>query len=146
MTRNAATSLRLPAAVALAVLLLPACGVRTRYPITQQARPFSDLNEARAGSAPPVAQGVTSERIARARAEPQNWLTYYGAYDGQRFSSLDQINAGNVARLRPAWVFQTGVIGLVVTALALRSRHYHQLSGRYAEAPEPVAAEVAASL
>ena len=40
----------------------------------------------------------------------------------------------------------TGVIGLVVTALALRSRYYHQLSGRYAEAPEPVPAEVAASL
>ncbi|HEX8693471.1 MAG TPA: PQQ-dependent dehydrogenase, methanol/ethanol family [Longimicrobium sp.] len=113
MTTHAATNLRLASAVALAVLLLPACGVRTRYPITQQARPFSDMNEAKAGSAPPVAQGVTSERIARARSEPQNWLTYYGAYDGQRYSPLDQINTGNVARLRPAWVFQTGVIGLV---------------------------------
>ena len=36
------------------------------------------------GHAPPVATGVTYERILNARDEPQNWLTYYGAYDGQR--------------------------------------------------------------
>jgi alcohol dehydrogenase (cytochrome c) len=64
------------------------------------------------GSAPPVAQNVTYERILEARSEPQNWLTYYGAYDGQRYSSLDQINTENVERLAPAWVFQFGSIGL----------------------------------
>jgi DHA3 family multidrug efflux protein-like MFS transporter len=37
----------------------------------------------------------------------------------------------------------TGAIGLVVTLLALRSRFYHQLSDRYAKAPEPVLAEAA---
>lgn len=98
---------------ALALLLVGACGVKTRYPITQEARPFSSFNEASPGSAPNVAAGVTGERIARARSEPQNWLTYYGAYDGQRFSPLDQINASNVQDLKPAWVFQQGVIGLV---------------------------------
>lgn len=64
------------------------------------------------GSAPPVAQDVTYERILRARSEPQNWLTYYGAYDGQRYSSLDQINTENVKRLAPAWVFQFGSAGM----------------------------------
>jgi alcohol dehydrogenase (cytochrome c) len=64
------------------------------------------------GSAPPVAQNVTYERILKAREEPQNWLTYYGAYDGQRYSPLDQINTENVKRLTPAWVFQRGPIGL----------------------------------
>ncbi|MHB1222647.1 MAG: PQQ-dependent dehydrogenase, methanol/ethanol family [Gemmatimonadaceae bacterium] len=67
------------------------------------------------GSAPPVAQSVTFERLREARSEPQNWLTYYGAYDGQRYSTLDQIDAANVAGLRPAWSFQAGVIGLVAT-------------------------------
>src|SRR3954453_13375073 len=57
------------------------------------------------GSAPPVTKGVTYERILNARSEPQNWLTYYGAYDGQRYSPLDQINTENVRRLPPAWVF-----------------------------------------
>jgi alcohol dehydrogenase (cytochrome c) len=64
------------------------------------------------GTAPPVAEGVTYERILNARNEPQNWLTYYGAYDGQRYSPLDQINTGNVKRLAPAWVFQCGSAGL----------------------------------
>ncbi|MER5391980.1 PQQ-dependent dehydrogenase, methanol/ethanol family [Saccharopolyspora sp. NPDC002686] len=64
------------------------------------------------GSAPPVVQDVTYERIRNARAEPQNWLTYYGAYDGQRYSPLDQINTENVGALKPAWVFQSGSSGL----------------------------------
>ena len=44
--------------------------------------------------------------------EPQNWLTYYGAYDGQRYSPLDQINKETVKKLTPAWVFQCGSMGL----------------------------------
>src|SRR5215210_8400132 len=63
------------------------------------------------GSAPPVAKDVTYERILDARSEPHNWLTYYGAYDGQRYSPLDQINTENVNRLAPAWVFQAGSVG-----------------------------------
>src|SRR3982751_4567988 len=64
------------------------------------------------GSAPPVAAGVTYERILNARDEPQNWLTYYGAYDGQRYSPLDQINKETVGKLVPQWVFQAGSMGL----------------------------------
>jgi alcohol dehydrogenase (cytochrome c) len=64
------------------------------------------------GKAPPVAQKVTYDRILKAREEPQNWLTYYGTYDGQRYSSLDQINTENVKRLTPAWIFQRGPIGV----------------------------------
>ncbi len=56
---------------------------------------------------------MTFERIVRARSEPHNWLTYYGAYDGQRFSQLNQINAGNVSRMQAAWVFQAAPIGLI---------------------------------
>jgi alcohol dehydrogenase (cytochrome c) len=63
------------------------------------------------GKAPPVVRNVTYERILQARSEPQNWLTY-GAYDGQRYSPLDQINTENVKRLRPAWVFQAGSSGM----------------------------------
>ena len=64
------------------------------------------------GAAPPVARTVSYERILRARSEPHNWLTYYGAYDGQRYSQLDQINTENVNQLMPAWVFQFGSSGL----------------------------------
>jgi len=66
--------------------------------------------------APPVVAGVNYERILNAREEPQNWLTYYGAYNGQRYSPLDQINTENVRRLLPAWVFQAGTTGLIAGA------------------------------
>jgi alcohol dehydrogenase (cytochrome c) len=52
---------------------------------------------------------VTYERILNSDAEPGNWLTYSGNYNGQRYSKLDQINTTNAARLKPAWVYQTGV-------------------------------------
>src|SRR5919206_4972979 len=64
------------------------------------------------GQAPPVAKGVNYDRILNARSEPHNWLTYFGAYDGQRYSPLDQINTENVKRLTPVWAFQVGQTGL----------------------------------
>ncbi|GBD17019.1 Quinoprotein ethanol dehydrogenase [bacterium HR26] len=86
------------------------------YVSAGRAIPLSTLSGV-VGSAPPVAQNVTFERILEARTkEPHNWLTYYGAYDGQRFSPLDQINTQNVSRLRPAWVFQFGTIGIMAGA------------------------------
>ncbi|MFI0812025.1 PQQ-dependent dehydrogenase, methanol/ethanol family [Streptomyces echinatus] len=66
--------------------------------------------------APPVVAGVDYERLLNAREEPQNWLTYYGAYNGQRYSPLDQINTDNVKRMVPAWVFQAGTTGLIAGA------------------------------
>ncbi len=83
----------------------------TEYVDAGKAVPFQTLSTS-AGKAPPAAKGVTYERILKAREEPHNWLTYYGAYDGQRFSPLDQINQGNVHRLKPAWVFQCGSMGM----------------------------------
>ncbi len=72
-------------------------------------RTLSDL----AGKAPAVAKGINYERILKAReAEPHNWITYYGAYDGKRYSPLDQINVDNVKSLIPAWVFQAGSLGM----------------------------------
>jgi alcohol dehydrogenase (cytochrome c) len=50
---------------------------------------------------------VTYERLLQSSAEPGNWLTYSGNYSGHRFSALDQIDAGNVQRLKPMWAYQT---------------------------------------
>jgi alcohol dehydrogenase (cytochrome c) len=88
--------------------------------MTDTAEPYVDAGHAVSnsslalipGTAPQVASGVNYERIRAARTEPQNWLTYYGAYDGQRYSELDQINTENVSRLKPEWVFQCGGVGL----------------------------------
>lgn len=50
---------------------------------------------------------VTYERIAAAASEPASWLTYSGSYAGHRYSALKAINRANVARLKPAWIYQT---------------------------------------
>lgn len=66
--------------------------------------------------APPVVADVGYERILNARSEPENWLTYYGTYNGQRYSPLDQINTETVKRIGPAWIFQAGTTGLIAGA------------------------------
>ena len=63
-------------------------------------------------SAPVAAQAqVTPERIERAAAEPQNWLTHNGGYDSKRYSTLNQIPPGNVKNLEQKWVLQDQVFG-----------------------------------
>lgn len=52
------------------------------------------------------AQDVSYERMLNAGKEPQNWLTYSGSYDGQRYSTLSQITTKNVKDLKLQWVFQ----------------------------------------
>ncbi len=54
------------------------------------------------------AADVTADRLAKAESEPQNWLTYYGAYKSWRYSALDQVNGTNVKRLAPVWAFESG--------------------------------------
>jgi len=59
---------------------------------------------------------VGYERIRDAAAEPGNWLTYSGNYQGHRHSPLAQIHRGNVARLQPAWVYQSREAGKIETS------------------------------
>jgi len=65
------------------------------------------------GGAPAFA--VDGARIARAdsadsanTAEAADWPSHGRGYFEQRYSPLDQIHSGNVARLAPAWVYTTG--------------------------------------
>lgn len=50
---------------------------------------------------------VTYERIRDAAATPAEWLSYHGAYNAHRHSTLARINTANAATLRPAWIYQT---------------------------------------
>src|SRR2546423_6677467 len=59
----------------------------------------------------PADAQVTTDRILRASAEPQNWLTYGGGYDSKRFSTLNQITPANVKDLELKWVVQNQVFG-----------------------------------
>ncbi|MBI1762043.1 MAG: PQQ-dependent dehydrogenase, methanol/ethanol family [Acidobacteria bacterium] len=50
--------------------------------------------------------GLSYERIRNAPAEPHNWLSYWGDYQGRHYSALKQINTANVAQLQARWAVQ----------------------------------------
>jgi len=54
----------------------------------------------------PVTGGLDYDRIRNAQREPQNWLTYWGDYEGRHYSRLKQIDTGNVGQLQARWTFQ----------------------------------------
>ena len=49
---------------------------------------------------------ISREQIRDAGRVPDQWLTYSGSLDGQRYTSLAQITPENVSRLRIRWVRQ----------------------------------------
>ena len=49
---------------------------------------------------------VTWDRLLNADKEPRNWLTFSGANNGQRYSTLSQITPANSANLEMKWVYQ----------------------------------------
>lgn len=58
--------------------------------------------------------------FTRAAAVTQDWPNYGGDAGGSRFSGLDQITPGNVARLEPAWSYRIGGIHLKHTRALLQ--------------------------
>src|ERR1700748_1465805 len=57
----------------------------------------------------PVLTCLSILSIARAQNDPHaNWRAYGGAEDGAQYSSLNQVNRGNVAELKPVWIVPTG--------------------------------------
>ena len=68
------------------------------YLLTQKGR-----DSTKTAKAPPVPGGVTYERLLKSKAEPHNWLMYWGDYQGTHYSPLSSITPANVGQLRPAW-------------------------------------------
>ena len=54
-------------------------------------------------------------RQTHAEQDQDNWLTYGHGFGNQRYSELKDINTDNVAKLAPAWILQTGVVGTFPT-------------------------------
>ncbi len=50
--------------------------------------------------------GLAYDRLANAAAEPRNWLTYWGDYQGRHYSPLDEITTDNVGGLQAKWAAQ----------------------------------------
>src|SRR6202043_18049 len=52
-----------------------------------------------------TAQGLDAAALLKPATD--SWPSYNGDYSGKRYSTLDQINAGNINSLTLAWAFNT---------------------------------------
>ena len=59
---------------------------------------------------------VNQAMLDKAGKDANNWLLPNGSYEQTRYHPASQINTGNVSKLRPAFVFQTGMLESMETA------------------------------
>jgi lanthanide-dependent methanol dehydrogenase len=57
-----------------------------------------------------VSPALANKDVMKQSSNPDQWVLQTGDYTNQRYSKLDQINAGNVKDLKVAWTFSTGVL------------------------------------
>ena len=51
---------------------------------------------------------ITTQELTSTKTGGNDWITYGGALNNQRYSSLNQINTSNVAELRGTWINDLG--------------------------------------
>jgi alcohol dehydrogenase (cytochrome c) len=68
------------------------------------------------GAEVPKSVNVSQQMLTGAGAQNQNWLHTQGNYEQTRYYGGNQINTGNVKKLRPAFVVQTEVMESMETA------------------------------
>ncbi len=57
----------------------------------------------------PTFTPVSDQMLLDDGTDGNNWLTYGGSYDNQRYSTLTQVSKDNVKDLQLAWTYQTGI-------------------------------------
>lgn len=76
-----------------------------------------------ASTVPPIA--VTPEQVRQVEhPKTGDWPTYNGTLDGNRHSSLDQINQGNAAKLELRWTYAINYFGLETTPVVVEGILY----------------------
>ncbi len=71
------------------------------YLSRQRKRDFSQTIKAEPTSI------LSYDQLVKAKADPNNWLTYWGDYGGLHFSDLSQITPANVGQLQARWTAHT---------------------------------------
>ncbi len=76
------------------------------------------------GLGPAFASAQVLDPAALLKAPTDTWPTYNGDYSGRRYSTLDQINSGNISALTLAWAFQTRGAAIKSTPLEVNGILY----------------------
>ena len=53
---------------------------------------------------------IANEELTKLSANPSNWAMQAGDFANHRYSELNQVNKGNVKKLKVAWMMSTGVL------------------------------------
>ncbi len=69
---------------------------------------FPSSIDAQGQPAQPTYRSPTTDELAQTENGGVNWITYGGALNAQRYSTLDQINTSNVSQLKGAWLTRLG--------------------------------------
>jgi acido-empty-quinoprotein group A len=73
---------------------------------------------------PGLAAGQGLDPAALLRPATDTWPTYNGDYSGRRYSTLDQINQGNIGSLTLAWIYRTRGAAIKSTPLEVNQILY----------------------
>jgi acido-empty-quinoprotein group A len=76
------------------------------------------------GAGPALVSAQALDPAALLKAPTDTWPTYNGDYSGKRYSTLDQINTGNISSLTLAWAFQTHGAAIKSTPLEVNGILY----------------------
>jgi quinohemoprotein ethanol dehydrogenase len=60
------------------------------------------------GQQPPTFRSPSTDELSKTTTADNNWLTFGGALNNQRYSSLNQLTGDNVSQLRGAWMTRLG--------------------------------------
>jgi len=84
-------------------IFLVSCGGSEESTVTTESGGSASGQQVASQAATPEFANVNQDRLVNAASEPDQWLTYGGTYNEQRYSALDQINEENVDQLGLAW-------------------------------------------
>ncbi len=94
------------------------------YIAMKRARAYLLLWLLALGLGPSFVAAQALDPAALLKAPTDTWPTYNGDYSGKRYSTLDQINAGNISSLTLAWAFQARGAAIKSTPLEVNGILY----------------------
>ena len=59
-------------------------------------------------SAQTAPRTITTQELTQTKNGAKDWITFGGAVNNERYSTLDQINASNVSQLKGQWMTRLG--------------------------------------
>jgi PQQ-dependent dehydrogenase (methanol/ethanol family) len=92
------------------------CAFLTFFALSAPAQEVTGAATTSARTMTRAPAAVTQAALDAAATDPKNWIHPNGSYDQQRYYPGAQVNTGNVAKLKPAFVFQTAVLESMETA------------------------------